>query len=198
MRRAQITLSGWLACVLFFSGASAADTLIECRSGGYRYAYCPADARHGVELHSQASDTPCVFGDSWGYDQAGIWADKGCRGTFRVFSGRAPGAAPGRGPEISVPQAVVALAEEDDRADQRERGFGRADAIRSCAAAAAGHERLSRARSLAVSTVDQVIARGRRIYDVDIGVVADFDGGMRPFRTICTIEDGQIVRLRIL
>jgi hypothetical protein len=58
---------------------------LECRSEGGRQQICPADiGRNRVELTRQISRGPCVQGQSWGYDQRGIWVSNGCRGEFAV------------------------------------------------------------------------------------------------------------------
>src|SRR5437879_11311181 len=43
-----------------------------------------ADTRYGARLVRQRSETPCKEGESWGYDEEGIWVDKGCGGEFTL------------------------------------------------------------------------------------------------------------------
>jgi len=30
------------------------------------------------------SEAPCVFGQTWGFDDRGVWVDRGCRADFAV------------------------------------------------------------------------------------------------------------------
>jgi len=57
---------------------------VSCASqdGGYRT--CQWDRRYGTpRLTSQQSNSPCIEGRTWGYEQRrGLWVDKGCRGRF--------------------------------------------------------------------------------------------------------------------
>ena len=52
--------------------------LISCSSEGGEKHYCEADTRYGARLVRQRSETPCKEGESWGYDEDGIWVDKVC------------------------------------------------------------------------------------------------------------------------
>jgi len=60
---------------------------ITCASDDGRRSFCEADTRGGVRLARQLSDSPCREGNTWGYDERGIWVDRGCRAEFEV-SGR--------------------------------------------------------------------------------------------------------------
>jgi hypothetical protein len=59
---------------------------ITCSSDDMRRHYCPADTRGGVDLIHQRSEAKCIFNRTWGYDDRGIWVDRGCRGDFNVRS----------------------------------------------------------------------------------------------------------------
>jgi len=67
------------------AGAASAQT-ITCSSEDGKRHYCNADTRWGIELVHQNSGSPCAEGYSWGYDQRGIWVDRGCRADFAVQS----------------------------------------------------------------------------------------------------------------
>jgi DUF3011 family protein len=85
-----------LFSVVTFSSASAAT--LRCQSEGFDYTRCPADTRGGVQLMQQLSETQCREGQNWGYDNRGIWVDKGCAAEFqfgRQTAGRAYERAPG-------------------------------------------------------------------------------------------------------
>ena len=58
--------------------------IISCSSQDGEKHYCEADTRHGARLVRQRSETPCKEGESWGYDEEGIWVDKGCGGEFAL------------------------------------------------------------------------------------------------------------------
>ena len=58
--------------------------VLYCASDDFDFRGCPADTYTGVRLLRQRSDSPCVFGQTWGYDERGIWVDRGCRADFEV------------------------------------------------------------------------------------------------------------------
>ena len=58
--------------------------IISCASEDGGKHYCEADTRNGARLVRQRSETPCKEGESWGYDEEGIWVDKGCGGEFAL------------------------------------------------------------------------------------------------------------------
>jgi hypothetical protein len=57
--------------------------IVSCSSNGRRE-YCQADTRGGVLLQRQRSQAECRQGSSWGFDDRGIWVDRGCRADFEV------------------------------------------------------------------------------------------------------------------
>jgi len=63
--------------------ATAAKT-IECGSKSFRYRYCQVDTDGYVRLEKRLSKSPCRRGRSWGYDDDGVWVDKGCAARFKV------------------------------------------------------------------------------------------------------------------
>jgi hypothetical protein len=58
--------------------------IVTCTSDDGRRRYCDADTRGGVLLSRQISGSPCVQGQTWGYDDRGIWVDRGCRAEFQI------------------------------------------------------------------------------------------------------------------
>lgn len=58
--------------------------IISCSSDDMKRNYCEADVRGGVQLVKQRSDAACVFDRTWGYNDHGIWVDRGCRADFQV------------------------------------------------------------------------------------------------------------------
>ena len=79
-----------LACVAFLAGPSRAyaqpgyggSQTITCSSDNGNRNYCNADTRGGVQMVRQRSGSPCVQGQTWGWDRNGIWVDRGCRADF--------------------------------------------------------------------------------------------------------------------
>jgi hypothetical protein len=59
---------------------------LTCASTNYRYNTCFANSYvTQAQLIRQESGAPCQLGVSWGWNQDGIWVDRGCRGTFRLY-----------------------------------------------------------------------------------------------------------------
>lgn len=102
MIRKQSLFSGatihaaWLLAGLFaaaFADTAAADgrdqgagwrndARIGCESSNGRYKLCQVAIRGNVRLVRERSRADCVEGKSWGWSEAGIWVDRGCRGEF--------------------------------------------------------------------------------------------------------------------
>lgn len=61
---------------------------ITCASNNGSRAYCETDTRNGVSMSRQLGGAPCVQDRTWGYDNRGIWVDRGCRAEFTTNSGR--------------------------------------------------------------------------------------------------------------
>jgi hypothetical protein len=61
---------------------------ITCESNDNRRQYCAADTRSGVRLSRVTGNAQCVEGSTWGYDQNGVWVDRGCRAEFEMQSDR--------------------------------------------------------------------------------------------------------------
>lgn len=60
------------------------SSIVLCESQNGKRHTCNADTRFGVDVFRQLSKADCVYGDSWGYDNRGIWVDKGCRAEFAL------------------------------------------------------------------------------------------------------------------
>ena len=58
--------------------------VVRCESRDYRQVYCDIDARNGVRIVNQLSDTACIEGRTWGWDRRGVWVSGGCRAEFEV------------------------------------------------------------------------------------------------------------------
>ncbi len=68
-------------------GGGPSGQTIACSSDDMNRHYCPTDTRGGVTLVKQRSGSECRQGYSWGYDNGGIWVDRGCRADFQVGQG---------------------------------------------------------------------------------------------------------------
>jgi Protein of unknown function (DUF3011) len=55
-----------------------------CSSDDFNFRGCRVDTYGGVRLIRQRSEAPCVFGQTWGFDDRGVWVDSGCRADFAV------------------------------------------------------------------------------------------------------------------
>lgn len=63
-------------------------TALYCPSDDGKRHYCAAETRWAVRLVKQRSGSPCTQGSTWGYDNQGIWVDRGCRADFEVLTPR--------------------------------------------------------------------------------------------------------------
>ena len=60
-------------------------TRVVCESRGFQQAFCPVRpliAR--AWLDQQRSQSPCIEGQTWGFQRNGIWVNEGCSGVFAV------------------------------------------------------------------------------------------------------------------
>jgi Protein of unknown function (DUF3011) len=83
LQRAVAALAA-LALVAGSLPASAVQREVRCDSRGLGHNYCRVDTDGRVELIDRHSLFSCREGRSWGYDERGVWVDKGCSATFRV------------------------------------------------------------------------------------------------------------------
>lgn len=58
--------------------------LLYCESRDYRYTFCPTGRLRGAELVNQRSQAQCAYGTSWGYQDDGVWVDRGCAAEFAL------------------------------------------------------------------------------------------------------------------
>jgi hypothetical protein len=72
-----------------YPGGYAGQTF-RCESQDGRMRRCSVDTRYGVRLSRRLSDSPCVQGRSWGYDNSGVWVSNGCRAEFVTGDGYGP------------------------------------------------------------------------------------------------------------
>ena len=65
-------------------GFSRSVRTFYCSSDDFNFRGCRANTFGGVRLIRQRSEAPCVFGQTWGFDERGVWVDRGCRADFAV------------------------------------------------------------------------------------------------------------------
>ncbi len=63
---------------------------ITCSSNDGRRHFCNVDTRRGVQLTRQISGSPCIQGQTWGYNRNAVWVDRGCRAQFTIGNLRPP------------------------------------------------------------------------------------------------------------
>jgi hypothetical protein len=78
--RAEFVLAG----PAYSSVGRTTTQAVVCESVNNTRHHCATDTKFGVQLTNQLSKNNCVFNQSWGYDDKGIWVDKGCRAEFSV------------------------------------------------------------------------------------------------------------------
>ena len=78
--RADFVLAG----PTYSASSRVSSELVTCESVNNTRHRCSTDTRLGVSLMRTLSKNGCVFNQSWGYDDKGIWVDKGCRAEFSV------------------------------------------------------------------------------------------------------------------
>ncbi|MGN7917166.1 DUF3011 domain-containing protein [Lysobacter antibioticus] len=57
---------------------------VSCESRNNRQNRCNMSIRRDARLIKQNSGSPCIEGQTWGWDRNGVWVAGGCRGVFRV------------------------------------------------------------------------------------------------------------------
>ena len=68
-------------------GYYGSGRVVRCESPDFKQRRCDADTRGGVRLTRQISNTQCVQGRNWGYDNRGIWVNQGCAAEFALGTG---------------------------------------------------------------------------------------------------------------
>lgn len=154
----ELGSAGW-------SGGGQVQT-VNCSSDDMGLHTCRAETDRGVRLIRQRSDADCMYGSTWGYDDRGIWVDRGCRADFELGGGDG----------------------DNDRDDQpyTVRIYCASDDMRRhvCYADTRGGVRLVKKRSDADCTQDRSWGFERRGIWVDRGCRADFEvgsGGGSPY-----------------
>jgi hypothetical protein len=107
---------------------------ITCASDDGRRHYCPIKTRGYANMVNQRSGSPCIQGQTWGWDRGGVWVDRGCRADFIVGGGNGggyyppPPPPPGYYPPPRPPQGgggVITCSSNDGRRNFCETYTGR-------------------------------------------------------------------------
>ncbi len=72
------------------TGSGQDVSRILCESAPGQRQACPVSTARGVTLVEETGTSPCLLGNTWGYDASGIWVRDGCGGRFAA--GEAPAA----------------------------------------------------------------------------------------------------------
>ena len=59
---------------------------IRCDSNDYQYNFCAVDLGGGgrARIDRQISGSPCIEGQTWGWNRAGVWVVQGCAAVFSI------------------------------------------------------------------------------------------------------------------
>ncbi len=96
----------------YYPSAPGYGSTVRCESNDGRVKRCDANTRGGVRLSKQISNTRCVQGSNWGYDNSGVWVSQGCRAEFVTGNG---GYGPGQGNPGYGNGQVIRCESEDGR-----------------------------------------------------------------------------------
>jgi hypothetical protein len=66
---------------------------LTCMSKGGARATCAGETQYGVAIVKQLGPNHCILGETWGFDQDGVWVDKGCQAQFALGGYRLPASA---------------------------------------------------------------------------------------------------------
>jgi hypothetical protein len=67
-----------------YGGGHGGVRTFYCSSDNFNFRGCRVNTYGGVRLIRQRSEAPCVFGQTWGFDDRGVWVDRGCRADFAI------------------------------------------------------------------------------------------------------------------
>ena len=88
MKFSKISVTTLVLATITLLGAQhqalANNQTIICSSNNNQHAYCQANTGNQVKLLRQLSSFPCQEGRTWGFDNNGIWVDKGCQAEFAI------------------------------------------------------------------------------------------------------------------
>ncbi len=119
MRKSVAATGCLVAATLLAAPARADERTITCESRQFRYNYCRADTDNRVSLTRQRSSTRCQLWQNWGYDNRGVWVDRGCAAEFRVGRGGSKDAAVAGAAiaGVAIAAAIAASRDKDHHSD---------------------------------------------------------------------------------
>ncbi|MGH9714849.1 MAG: DUF3011 domain-containing protein [Candidatus Acidiferrales bacterium] len=93
MKTSSRVLAVWIffLCIIGMPGSASAQRIgtydLTCSSNDEQWHQCGTSFTNinNVELLRQISGSPCIKGQTWGFDARGVWVDRGCRAEFRVY-----------------------------------------------------------------------------------------------------------------
>ena len=130
-----------------------------CSSDDMRRHFCAVDTLGGVWMVHQKSEAKCIQDRTWGYDNRGIWVDRGCRAEFEIGAVQSRG---GEGGFRGWGESYFIYCPSEDMGRQW------------CPADSRFGVRLIRQRSEAPCIQDRTWGYGKRGIWVDRGCRADF------------------------
>jgi len=78
----KLKLAAWVGVSVSLAAVAAyaqggGDRTMRCSSDVQR-STCSADTRNGVRMVRQMGNARCIEGYTWGYNEQGVWVDRGC------------------------------------------------------------------------------------------------------------------------
>ena len=70
-----------------YDGGYRGGRAFYCSSDDFNFHGCRVNTYGGVRLIRQRSEAPCIYGQTWGFDERGVWVDRGCRADFATGGG---------------------------------------------------------------------------------------------------------------
>ncbi len=70
--------------------SKALVTALVCESQNNERNHCAAETQFGVAIFKRLGDSDCILGESWGFDEKGVWVDDGCHAQFALGGYRLP------------------------------------------------------------------------------------------------------------
>jgi hypothetical protein len=98
-------------------------TVISCASTGPERQHCAASIAAGVSLVRSTGAAACVFQETWGHDDSGVWVSDGCSGEFLVARDTSSAAATSPPANTAPLPAAAAAPQPEERSS-----FGAFDA----------------------------------------------------------------------
>ena len=165
LRSLSFSITFLLAIYIFGHATPAHAQSLYCASDDGKRNYCSMNTRGGVQLTKQRSGSACIQGQTWGWDNRGVWVDRGCRAEFISGGGSGFGGGFGGGNGFGGNSGQSLYCASDDG----KRNY--------CSANTRGGVRLTNQRSGSACVQGQTWGYDNRGIWVDRGCRADFVTG---------------------